>query len=224
MKLAVKAVMLDLDGTLINTAPEIAQAANSMLAALDLPALTVKQVSDYIGHGAQTLIKRCVQAAMGAEPAVGILQRAEQIFFECYQQCAEASQPYAGVVAGLERLCTDGFKLACVTNKPAAFTQPLLHKSGLAQYFLQVISGDTLAAKKPSPVQLLHICAKFELPPAQAVMVGDSATDIAAAKAAGCYIVTVPYGYNHGQLIDDDAVDAKITSLEHLPVLLELKR
>jgi len=109
-----------------------------------------------------------------------------------------------------------GFKLACVTNKPEKFTLPLLQKSGLAEFFEIVVSGDSLPKKKPDPMQLQHICEKLGVHTFEAMLVGDSDTDIAAAHAAGCFIVTVPYGYNQGRPIDESKVDATIADLTEL--------
>ena len=217
MTLTVKAVMFDLDGTLLHTAPEIAKAANLMLTDLNLPALAFEQVRDYIGKGVQTLIKRCLHSA---EDKNVVFKQAETLFYQHYTSLVGDSEPFAGVVTGLKMLVGKGFKLACVTNKPEKFTVPLLEKSGLAQYFTQVVSGDSLAKNKPDPMQLLHVCAKFNVPVTQALMVGDSEVDIQAAKAAGCYVVTVPYGYNQGKVLDTSNVDATIASFAELPALL----
>ena len=127
---------------------------------------------------------------------------------------------YAGVLEVLTLLKNKGLKLACVTNKPEKFTLPLLQASGLIDFFEIVVSGDTLAKKKPDPIQLQHICAKFNVMETEAMLVGDSVTDVKAAHAAGCYIVTVPYGYNQGRPVDDSQVDATIDNLSELPGLL----
>lgn len=216
----VRALMFDLDGTLVNTAPEIAQAANAMLKALGLPILPYAQIKSYIGEGAQVLIQRCLAGATHATPAPAVLAEAQALFFKHYADNVMDSLPFDGVEAGLAALKQRDFKLACVTNKPEKFTMPLLQQSGLAQYFEMVVSGDTLAKKKPDPIQLHHICAEFDVMEAEAMLVGDSATDIAAAQAAGCFIVTVPYGYNQGQAIDETQVDATIRDLTELSALL----
>jgi len=222
MKFGVKAVMIDLDGTLVHTAPEIAVAANHMLADLNLPTLHLELIESYIGNGAQVLIKRCLAATHDTEPETTLFHRAEQLFFEHYTNNAAESMPYSGVKDGLRSLSDAGFRLACVTNKPAMFTLPLLEKSGLHDFFEIVVSGDTLAKKKPDPIQLQHICAEFDVPIIEALLVGDSVTDIEAARAAGCYIVTVPYGYNQGKSLDTTLVDATIDDLTELTGLLTL--
>lgn len=212
--------MFDLDGTLLNTAPEIAQAANAMLADMGLPALPYAQIKSYIGEGAQMLIQRCLTGALNSMPEPALMEKAQPVFFAHYANNVTDSLPFDGVHAGLEALKQRDLKLACVTNKPGKFTQPLLAASGLADFFEIVVSGDTLPKKKPDPIQLHHICAEFNVMEMEAMLVGDSATDIAAAQAAGCFIVTVPYGYNQGQPIDESQVDAVIRDLTELPPML----
>lgn len=215
----VKVVMFDLDGTLVNTAPEIAVAANQMLDALNLPQKSALQIARYIGEGAQVLIKRCVATEVQPEPDDAVLHEAQALFFEYYAQNVANSQPYHGALETLDTLKHKGFKLACVTNKPEKFTLPLLQAAGLSDFFEVVVCGDTLPKKKPHPMQLHHICKKLNVLETESMLVGDSDTDVVAAHAAGCYIVTVPYGYNQGKAIDESMVDATI---EHLPDLINL--
>ena len=218
MKFKVKAVMLDLDGTLIHTAPQIAQAVNALRAEFSLPALDAQLIETYIGEGAATLIKRCLTGdAQTLDDA-----EAYASFSQHYAKIVSESQPYPDVVESLQTLKQAGYRLACVTNKPADFTQPLLEKSGLAEFFEVIVSGDTLPKKKPDPMPLLYVCEQFDCLPQSAVMVGDSKTDIAAAWAAGCFIFTVPYGYNGGVEIVDSEVDAQIDSLLEIADLIEL--
>jgi len=220
MAFHVKAVMFDLDGTLVHTAPEIAASINKMLVELDFSALPQLLIESYIGEGAQTLIRRCITANTLSEPDVALLERAQALFFAHYADNVTLSKPYGGVAEALAVLQDKGLKLACVTNKPERFTLPLLDKSGLLDFFEIVVSGDTLAKKKPDPIQLRYICAKFNVLEAESMLVGDSLTDVAAAHAAGCYIVTVPYGYNQGKPIDLSLVDDTIASLADLADLL----
>lgn len=213
--------MFDLDGTLLHTAPEIATAVNLMLADLNMPTLPAVQIQSYIGEGATALIKRCLTGQKNVEPEPALFAKAEPLFYAHYASNLTASKPYEGVVDGLQALWSKGLKLACVTNKPEAFTLPLLKSSGLADFFDLVVAGDTLHKKKPDPIQLHHICAKFDVPEYEAMLVGDSNTDIAAAQAAGCFVVTVPYGYNQGKPIDESQVDATIQDLTELIELLD---
>jgi phosphoglycolate phosphatase len=216
----VKAIMFDLDGTLVHTAPEIAAAANMMLADMGRPMLPASQVESYIGEGAVVLIKRCLTERINVEPEAALFAHAETLFFAHYANNVSESKPYEGVLDGLQAAQNKGYRLACVTNKPEKFTLPLLAKSGLADFFEIVVSGDSLPKKKPDPIQLQHICAKFDVPEYEALLVGDSNTDIVAARAAGCFIVTVPYGYNQGMPIDTSLVDATIDDLTDLAALL----
>ena len=218
MAFNVKAVMFDLDGTLIHTAPEIAAAINDMRADLALPGLSQEQIQRFIGEGAQMLIKRSIAA--NADVSAEMFEQAQALFFSHYAQTVKQSQPYHGVLEGLTALKEKGLRLACVTNKPEKFTLPLLSASGLMPFFEIVVAGDTLAKKKPDPIQLHYICAEFNVLEAEAMLVGDSHTDVQAAQAAGCYIVTVPYGYNQGKPIDDSLVDARIDDLTQLVDLL----
>jgi phosphoglycolate phosphatase len=206
----VQAIMLDLDGTLLHTAPEIAAAANQMLQAMQRPTLDPSQIQGYIGEGAQMLIQRCLMGPSASLPDAAALAEAQALFLKFYADNVSHSQPYPGVVAGLESMQTAGYRLACVTNKPASFTLPLLQASGLDSYFSVVVSGDSLSKKKPDPAQLLHVCEQFQLAPEQALMVGDSISDVTAARAAGCYVFTVPYGYNHGLVLQSDASIAQL--------------
>ena len=216
----VKAIMFDLDGTLIHTAPEIAAAANLMLADLGREKLPYSQVESYIGEGAVVLIKRCLTEQIDGEPEANLFAQAESLFFAHYANNVAVSKPFDGVVEGLQAIWSKNLKLACVTNKPEKFTLPLLKESGLADFFDLVVSGDSLPKKKPHPMQLQYICTQFDVLETESMLVGDSNTDIAAAQAAGCFIVTVPYGYNQGKIIDESQVDATINDLTALSSLL----
>jgi phosphoglycolate phosphatase len=212
-KFKVNVIMIDLDGTLMHTAPEIARASNRMLAALDKPTLDELQIESYIGEGAHVLIKRCLTGQLNVEPDAVEYAKAQQLFFECYADNVTESKPYPHVLEGLQALKSAGYTLACVTNKPASFTLPLLEANHLMPYFALVVSGDTLAKKKPDPDQLFYICEKLGIPATEALLIGDSKTDVAAARNAGCYVFTVPYGYNQGQQMDATAVDALIENI-----------
>ena len=213
MKFKVKAVMIDLDGTLIHTAPEIARAANAILAGLNLPILDAKLIESYIGEGASVLIKRCLTGRLDDEPEADLFAKAQTLFFDFYAQIVAESKPYPQVEKALQAIKQTGVQMACITNKPAAFTMPLLEKSGLLPYFDLVVSGDTLPKKKPEPEQIFYVCEKFNVSVSESVLIGDSKTDIAAARNAGCLIFAVPYGYNQGYSIEIGTVDALINHL-----------
>lgn len=197
----------------MHTAPEISRAANSMLAKMNLPTLTAVQITTYIGDGATTLIKRCLTGRIDGAPEPALLATAQALFFEYYAQIVTESQPYPNVVAGLISIKNAGLRTACVTNKPSSFTLPLLQKYDLLRYFDLVVSGDTLPRKKPEPDQILYVCEQFGVSVQNVAMVGDSKTDISAARSAGCRMFAVPYGYNQGQRIEATEVDALIDNI-----------
>lgn len=212
--------MVDLDGTLMHTAPEIARAANHMLADMGKPTLDQAQIAAYIGEGTAVLIKRCLTRQLDGEPEAEVFAKAQKLFFDYYARVVTESKPYPDVVEGLQALRSAGYRLACVTNKPERFTLPLLEANNLLQYFELVVSGDTLQKKKPEPDQIFYICNKFGISVQDAVLVGDSKIDIAAARSAGCYVFTVPYGYNQGQRIETNSVDALINNMSEVLSLL----
>lgn len=142
----------------MHTAPEIARAANKMLAKLDLPVLSLEQITTYIGDGAVTLIKRCLTGRLDGEPDCRLMETAHGLFFEYYAQIVTESQPYPEVEAGLNKLRQAGLRLACVTNKPDTFTLSLLRHCNLLKYFDLVVSGDTLDKRKPEPDQIFYVC------------------------------------------------------------------
>lgn len=221
--LALKMVLLDLDGTLVDSAPDIADSANLMLADLGRPAHPQETVARWIGDGVSRLVKRALTGEMGAEPDGVLYERAIARFYVHYaDRLAAKTRPFPGVVEGLQRLQSMGFALTCITNKAQAFTLPLLERLDLARYFKLTVSGDTLAKKKPDPLPLLHACRHLGIEPARAVFVGDSANDVKAARAAGMPVICVRYGYNHGRDIREHDPDAVIDSLAELPGYLKL--
>jgi len=197
----------------VHTAPEISRAANSMLAKMNLPTLPPVQITTYIGDGATTLIKRCLTGRIDGAPEPALLATAQALFFEYYAQIVTESQPYPNALAGLISIKNAGLRTACVTNKPSSFTLPLLQKYDLLRYFDLIVSGDTLPRKKPEPDQILYVCEQFGVSVQDVAMVGDSKTDISAARSAGCRIFAVPYGYNQGQRIEATEVDALIDNI-----------
>lgn len=211
---AIEAVALDLDGTLLHTAPDLAVAANLMLAELDMAPVAENVVMTYVGNGASKLIKRLLTGSMEGEPEARILQHAQILFYRYYADVLDVhTQFYPGVIEGLRALKQAGFRLACITNKPEQFTVPLLKTMGLYAYFELVVSGDSLTQKKPDPMPLLHVCEQFGINPNDMAMIGDSAADMQAAQAAGCYSIYVPYGYNRGISAAAIGADAIIDSL-----------
>lgn len=211
---AMQAVALDLDGTLLHTAPDLAVAANLMLAELDRTPVAENIVMTYVGNGASKLIKRLLTGDMDGEPEARLFAHAQTLFYRYYADVLDVhTQFYPGVIEGLRVLKEAGFRLACITNKPEQFTVPLLQTMGLYAYFDLVVSGDSLTLRKPDPLPLLHVCERFAISPEQMAMIGDSAADMQAAQAAGCYSIYVPYGYNRGISGAAAGADAVIASL-----------
>ena len=223
--LVVKMVMIDLDGTLIDTAPDIAAAANRMLEELGRPARDPAAIAAWIGNGVSRLVKRALTGEREAEPQAALFERAYPLFRKHYAELLTArSRPYPGVVEGLERLKAQGFALACITNKAEAFTAPLLKALGLDRYFELVLAGDSLARKKPDPLPLVHACRHFGITPDHGVLVGDSDNASRAARAAGMPVICVTYGYNRGEDVRSFQPDGVIDSLTELPNYLRLYR
>ncbi len=219
--LGISAIVIDLDGTLLHSAPELAEAANRMLRDMGRPAVSQDLLMSYIGNGISWLVKRALTGDMHAEPDAALFDRALPIFDKHYSGLLLHSKPYPGVVQGLNAMRDAGFKLGCITNKAERFTEPLLKSSGLAPYFSIVVSGDTLPEKKPHPLPLLHSARFFGVPVANMLMIGDSLSDTLAARAAGCPIFCVPYGYNHGKPVDGLELDAVIPDLPAALKLIE---
>jgi phosphoglycolate phosphatase len=212
--LSVKAVMIDLDGTLLDTASDLATAANMMLREVGHAELPPETIQSYIGKGIEKLVKRSLTANMDGEPEAELFDRAMPIYERDYAKtlCVD-TRPYPGVLDGLSALRENGFRLACITNKAEAFTLPLLRATGLLEFFDLVLSGDTLPKKKPDPMPLLHACKQFNIEPGEMLLIGDSLNDAQAARAAGCHIFCVPYGYNEGRDVRELDCDAVVPSL-----------
>lgn len=216
-------VMIDLDGTLINTAPDLADCVNIMLERMGRESWPLDKVSGWIGNGVSRLVKRALTDSMDGEPDSVDYEKGYVLFLEAYGENVSAkSRPYDGVVAGLEKLKDMGFLLACVTNKAAAFTLPLLADLELDGYFELVVSGDSLPRKKPDPLPLTHACDFFGITPDQGILIGDSANDVKAAVAAGMPVICVNYGYNQGVDLTTLQTQGVIDSLDKLDQHLSL--
>jgi phosphoglycolate phosphatase len=222
---ALRLVMFDLDGTLIDTAPEIADAVNDTLAQCGLPLVSQQQVRDWIGHGTRTLLIAALASAqgrtvqeIGADPD---LPRIAGIFDGHYQQrCGSSSQPYPHVVEVLDSLRAHGVHLAVVTNKEGRYTDTVLRAHQFDKRFDLVISGDTLATKKPDPAGIAHCLAQCAVTAEHALFVGDSSIDAATARNAGVPVWLLPYGYNMGQAIEACGPDRVIPDMRALLALL----
>ena len=212
--LAVKMVMIDLDGTLIHTAPDLADCANRMLAELGRASAPIETVMTWIGNGVPRLVKRALTGEMWGEPDAALFERAHAIYQKLYAaHVSDLSRPFPGVVEGLKTLKARGYRLACITNKAEVFTLPLLRNLDLHKYFELILSGDSLPKQKPDPLPLRHACQHFGITPDHGVLVGDSSNDVEAARAAGMPVLCVTYGYNHGHDIREAHPDAVVDSL-----------
>ena len=228
-----QAAIIDLDGTMIDTLGDFEVALNRALADLDLPPVTRALVEKTVGKGSEHLIRQVLAHQLALPEVTGLAnvcssrnadtlyepawQRYQHHYLHINGQCA---QVYDGVRQGLTYLHTKGFKLACLTNKPLSFAQPLLQSKGLHHFFTHVFGGDSFARKKPDPLPLLKTCEALGAQPQHTLMVGDSSNDAQAAHAAGCPVVLMRYGYNHGEPIDVVPADAHFNSMSELPVWL----
>lgn len=220
--LAVTAVVIDLDGTLLHTAPDLAEAGRRMMLELGLPPVPEETVRTYIGNGVSRLIKRILTGSMEGEPDAGLFARARPVYEKHYADVVSLhSRPFPDVVEGLEELKKAGYRLACITNKAEKFTIPLLKDTGLFDYFELILCGDSLPKRKPDPLPLLHACEKFGIMPDRMLLIGDSLNDTQAARAAGCHVFCVPYGYNRGKPVDELDLDAVVDSLHHAAQLIK---
>ena len=213
----IDAAMVDLDGTMVNTLGDFAEALNRMLTDLALPAIAPQAVEAMVGKGSEHLI-RSVLAHVGV-PAVddALYQRAWQRYEHHYLALnGDFAEVYPGVLEGLKALRAAGLRLACLTNKPLSFAQPLLVAKGLDGFFDCVFGGDSFVRKKPDPLPLLETCKALGSLPERTLMIGDSSNDAAAAHAAGCPVLLVTYGYNHGEPVRAVPADAFAQSLAEL--------
>lgn len=203
MKFTNKEVILfDLDGTLIDSAPDLASAVNHMLSSLKRPVFSEETIRSWVGNGARVLVQRGLsgQSEIDEKLDDDLITQSLQIFLDFYKQnlCIN-TQLYPSVRASLKVLKAQGYRLALVTNKPFAFIKPILERLQLTGLFSIVLGGDSLAKRKPDAQPLLHVCQELQVNVEQCVMVGDSKNDILAAKAANMQSIGLTYGYNYGE-------------------------
>ena len=231
-KLNLQAIMIDLDGTLVDTIGDFEVALNRALADVDVAPASRALIERSIGKGSEHLIRTVLAhqlaqsgasdaASDAAHDAAALATPVWQRYEHHYLAINGAySALFPGVLQGLDQLKALGLPLACLTNKPLSFTQPLLAAKGLAAYFAHVFGGDSFERKKPDPLPLIKTCEALQSAPAHTLMVGDSSNDAQAADAAGCPVVLMTYGYNHGEPIRNTPARAWLDSLAHLPDLL----
>ena len=214
MLAGVRAAIIDLDGTMLDTLPDFQVAINGMRAGFGLAPITQQQIGLMVGKGSEHLIRSVLALDWDAATITARIDEAMAAYQRHYLSInGNHSALYPDVIAGLQALKALGLRLACVTNKPISFATPLLKLKGLDGYFDVVYGGDSLPRKKPDPLPLQTVCRDFGLQPAQVVAIGDSSNDAQAARAAGCPVLTVPYGYNHGQAIHETDSDGIVDTL-----------
>ncbi|MCD6077514.1 MAG: phosphoglycolate phosphatase [Ramlibacter sp.] len=214
---AVDAALFDLDGTLVHSLGDFAVALGALMDELDLPRLDAGDVAPLLGKGVDHLVHTVLVRVVGEQQAAELFPRARPIYWRHYVAVnGRHSEVYAGVREGLHRLRAGGVQLACVTNKPMAFARPLLQAMGLDTHFPVISAGDSHPRMKPDPLPLLATCGRLGVAPARALMVGDSTNDSVAARAAGCPVALMRYGYNHGVPVDHVDCDAALDDLNEL--------
>lgn len=214
-------LLIDVDGTLVDSVPDLTYCVDEMMKRLGLPERGEAQVRNWVGNGVERLVRRALIGLLDGEPDDGLFKRAYPIFIELYaENTSKRSVLYPGVREGLDYLKTQRYKLGCVTNKAAQFTIPLLNDLGIHDDFESIVCGDTLLKKKPDPLPLLHSARVLGVAPEQSLMLGDSVNDVMAARAAGFQIICMSYGYNHGIDIRESNPDAVIDSMVELKSLL----
>ncbi len=228
-----QAAIVDLDGTMVDTLGDFEVALNRALADLDLPPVTRTLVERTVGKGSEHLVRSVLAHQLGlpsvqaaapkvlqwpeADAFALALQRYQHHYLIINGQFADV---YPGVVEGLQQLRDAGLQLACLTNKPLAFASSLLADKGLDIFFTHVFGGDSFERKKPDPLPLFKTCEALGVYPSQALMVGDSSNDAQAARAAGCPVVLVTYGYNHGEPVHQVDADGHVDALSDITAWL----
>ena len=213
-------LLIDVDGTLVDSVPDLAFCVDEMMKMLDMPLRGEAEVRHWVGNGVERLVRRALVGQLDGEPDEALFQKAYPLYLDLYaDNTSKRSCLYPGVKEGLDYFKAKGFKIGCVTNKAEQFTLPLLKDLGIYDYFGIVVSGDSLPKKKPDPMPLLHAAAFFGVKPQVSTMIGDSVSDVKAARAAGFKIYCMSYGYNHGVDIRDSHPDLVVDSfVEFKPV------
>lgn len=214
---SIAAVLFDLDGTLVDSAPDLTRAINETLTALELEPYDEEQISLWIGNGVDKLIHRALTNSNDEIANGDDFWRAKNIFYSYYEKnSGENSSVYKGVTEQLSSLVENNILLACITNKNRCFTLPLLKKLNLEQYFDVVVCGDDLTNKKPHPEPLLVAANKLSVTVDQCIMVGDSKSDVLAANGAAMKVFCVDYGYNQGVDLSSFSISAMLSNIKEL--------
>ena len=212
-----KLIMIDVDGTIVDSVPDLAYCIDEMMLKLGLAKCGEAKVRHWVGNGIPKLVERALTGELEGRPIKKVFDLAYPIFLDFYEDNAtQRSYLYDGVREGLDYLKSQGYQLGCVTNKSEQFTHPILKVLGIFNDFKIIISGDTLVKKKPDPMPLLYCAEHFNLKPEDCLMLGDSVSDVKAARAAGFAIICMSYGYNHGNDIANENPDLVIDSMIQL--------
>ena len=218
----IRAILFDLDGTLIDTAPDIAAAVGATLRDLDRPLLHASEVRSYIGRGVDVLLHRVLTGARDGSAALDVHRQAREVFLDHYDtHNGRTAVVYPGVREGIAHARRLGLRLGCVTNKYQGFSESLLAQVGLADAFELVLGGDALPKGKPDPLPLLHAASLLGIDPAACLMIGDSSNDALAARAAGMPVVLVDYGYSEDQPVGSIDCDAVVGSIDDVVCALD---
>jgi phosphoglycolate phosphatase len=211
-----KAVLFDLDGTLLDTVLDLHAAANGMLRDLGRPEVVIEDIRAYVGRGIPNLVKRILAGNLEAADDPAPPPDAALASFKRHYAVVNglASKPFPGVMEGLKALKATGLPLGVITNKAVAFTGPLLERTGLAPFMSVAVSGDQLPRAKPDPMPVIWACGRLDVSPADTVLIGDSINDFKAGRAAGCKVFLVPYGYNEGRDVRGLECDAIVATIE----------
>ncbi|MCU7881279.1 MAG: phosphoglycolate phosphatase [Candidatus Thiodiazotropha sp. (ex Lucinoma aequizonata)] len=217
-----KMILIDVDGTLVDSVPDLAYCVDEMMKQLGRAPHGESKVRDWVGNGLERLVRCALIGQLDGEPEEANFERAYPIFLDLYAvNTSQRSVLYPGIREGLDYLKKQSYRLSCVTNKAAQFTLPLLQDLGIHDDFEIIIAGDTLAKKKPDPMPLLHAAENVGVDPSVSLMVGDSQSDVKAARAAGFQVICMSYGYNHGEDIRQYNPDVVIDSLTEIRSILE---
>ncbi len=217
-----RAVLIDLDGTLVDSLPDIAFAVNAMLADLGLAPLAVQRIAMYVGKGVDVLVHRVLTGTMDDQASADVFARGRQLFHLHYANVnGNESRVFDGARQALQDLRRQGILLACVTNKPRAFTLQLLERMDLDAAFDTIVTGDDTQHKKPHPEPMLCASELLGVSPRDATVIGDSENDVLSARAAGCRVIVVETGYNEGRSLSGLNADAIVPSLSHAARLIE---
>jgi len=214
-------ILIDVDGTLVDSVPDLAYCVDEMMNALDMPVHGEAAVRNWVGNGVERLVRRALVGQLDGEPEEALFEKAYPLFLDLYAaNTSQRSCLYPGVREGLHYMKSANYVLGCVTNKAAQFTLPLLKDLGIHDDFANIVCGDTLEKKKPHPLPLLYSAEVLGVAPEKSLMLGDSVSDVKAARAAGFQIICMSYGYNHGVDIRESTPDAVIDSMIELKNLL----